>query len=307
MNRGNRIIQTVKDTHKRFLNAFNSQPAVLRNAEIIAPFIIVPFLFIFFIFSIVGLGFLSNSRAQRDNIRLSYANFDNYSKTVLKIGDHVRQKDGGERFDSDSFLREANKGKDLIQIYKRELQGLHQFFKFTGGSATHNYTKYLNDYLKKSESLVSIENDAISMYQGYVEPLKLDEEISVNLSGERFYMSSQPVRYQEALTKAINGKNEIITRFEALKVNGIIKEINDVVIKKFQNEVSYLTELNKAVGDKNLDQIPVIEQNYKKNQQLLVKEFNSLNDKLEDTVDKDFEELSLLRERTTKSYTALGY
>lgn len=288
------------------LKAFRSQPLILRDLEIAAPFVLVPVFFLVLMF----IGLLSNvafySTETKQNIKLSEINFENYSKVVAKIGDHIRQKEGGERFDSDSFGREAKKGRDLINAYTVESNGLQTFLQRTSLNTGQSYRKSLETYHTKAIALVEMEKDAVRMYAGYMVTLRVNEEVAVNLAGEKFYMYTAPERYQNALNNAIKAKQEIVKSLEALELQGIIKDINSVVIKKFNAEISYLEEVVKAVNAKNIDQIASLEQNYKLIQQQIVKEFNAWNDQLEDRVDKELEELLTLREQALKSYQEIS-
>lgn len=295
-------------TRRFFANlnsTFDTFPDLVKDLVVFVPSVFFPVVILLLIGTNIGFHFFVNSSELKNNVRVSYYNFDNYSKSVESITNHLLDKEGESRFDSDSFERESKKGSSLLELHDKHHKGMDMFFKATGASKVKEYSSFLTSYLAISDELIKMERDAVKLYSAYVLPLRLNEELAIKLAGERFYMYTSSDRYMKSLEEAINNKKTIVKSMESLSLDNEMHEINQIVIKKINSEIQYLEDMKESAKTLSDDAVSLAELKYKRSQQEIVKEFNAKNDEIEVKISAKIDALNLKRTKVNEAFAKL--
>lgn len=266
----------------------------------------LPILFIFLTLTFYFLSTIQSFTRERKNIQISYENFVNYEKAVSKIGNHLKEENETGGLDSETFTREAKKGSQLLEAHTKEIEGIANFMHLSSSNNLKEYKKQVNTYIELSKKVVDIEREAVKMYESYITPFEDNEEVSIALAGDRFYMYSEPFKYEKSLDDNVKVKNRVISEIEKIELKSYMKDVNTLVIRKFKSEIDYLLEVKVAVQANSDTKATEAEQKYRKSQQQIAKEFDQLSLQIKDTINNKIEEMDAVKKQIEKEYERIG-
>ncbi|MBI2021303.1 hypothetical protein HYS93_00255 [Candidatus Daviesbacteria bacterium] len=218
--------------------------------------------------------------------------FEDYRDSIKDISDHLQKK---YNTDTLSLERELQKGKGLIKTAEETSSKLKPQVEKLTLSEVKEYKNKINEYIGKSEKLLTLEKESMKLLEGYIDPLKQYEELTVSLGGISNYIYSDPKRYTTAVGAAVEKENKIISSLEAISVEGEMKKYHEAFVKNLKSERDLLQQIMKAVEERDSNAIAASEKKYVESQQENTREFNRVADELEDkvkTTSKDCENLS---------------
>lgn len=228
--------------------------------------------------------------------------FIKYSRTVKRLSQHLEEEPGSS---ADELERYAAEGEDLMREARDVRTDLDKTLRDTKVSKLKNYLLNINDYTKKADELSKFEEENIKMGKALVKPLKMYEDLTIELSGASNYMISDPKRYTQSVTSGVTKLKEIIRLFQQVEAGEPFDEYYSYTVSGLNIEVKYLESLVKAVEDRDADALAASSQVYAQEMQKNGSDGSRASDKVDREIKELGRKLEELKEDVAAEYSNL--
>lgn len=208
--------------------------------------------------------------------------FLDYHRSIKKITEHLQDDTSGA--DTGKLEREIQKGEDLIKEAENNLTSLKPQVEKVNTNDIPDYKKKLEDYLNKSQEIISLEKQSVRIGKGTLDPLKDLEKMVVEVSGVANYMYSDPATYVKKLGDAIKTEDSVISRVEKVDATGDYKESFDLQIKSLKLLRELYTDMKNAVEKRDDTGLVTAQQKFAKEGDSLQKDSTRAEDKVKDKI-----------------------
>ncbi len=254
----------------------------------------------------VGVYFFTNNLNKpariKEKTEVTQPIFKDYSRSVDKVVEHLQEEADG---DPESLERYNSKGQGLIKSAEENLKSLKPLVEKIDIAEQSKYKKSLENYITKAEEITQIDKDQIALYEGYINPLKDYEQLTVDISGVSNYLYSDPARYVKEVNAGIVKEDKIIKQLEAVEARGEWKAYHEEFLKTVKTEKTLLQAMVKAVEDRDSDAIAAALKEYTENSQNNSRDLKRVTDKTNDKIEDLANEVEVAAEEVEKEYDNL--
>lgn len=229
--------------------------------------------------------------------------FSDYKKTVEKIIDYMTE-DSFSTFSSESIKRQAEKGRLLMKDYQEIYSKLKRQIERTNLPEINAWVKEIENYINQSEKIYQLTEDSISWAEKLYPNYKKYEDLSVEIQGVSNYLYYDPEKYTNTLEEFLEKDKTIIDSVKKIDVEKF-KEINDLMVEKFEIEYQFLENVVEAVKNRAIDKIADSEKEYSKNALEIDKKLGAEIEKINDQIKDLSREIKAMGQKVDEEYNQL--
>lgn len=260
------------------------------------------------ILAVIGVGsyFLYTKTAAplkvKEKVTVIHPIFTDFSKAVKKSGEHLKEPSGK---DAGALERYAERGKGELKTTEDTLSALKPLVDSLSLSEMSAYKQKVSDAISKSDKVISLEKANLQFSEGYVQPLKDYEQLTISIAGVGQYLYTDPARYVKEVSEAVAKEDAIIKTLKGLTIEGDFKDYHESFIKTIEVEKEALESMSKAVENRDNNAINTAVKNYASAQKKNADDVSRIKDELEKKINDAIDDADSAIELVNKEYDDL--
>jgi hypothetical protein len=239
----------------------------------------------------------------KEQVVPTHVMFVDYDQKVDKVIEDLLAENNNTSVDA--LERAVKKSEDYLEEAEEHQEKLEAGVQTLTIGQTRGYREAVEKYLEESNKAIEAEKQAVDLGKAYLSPIKKYKDLETKISGSSAYTFSNPNKYSDELEKFIKEHEDILNEFKNIQVGDQVKDLNDMMIKRMEDELNFIKDTKKAIDERDVELIANAQQTYAEKSKSQTEDSERVTDEFNDRIEDIQDSLQDLRKKVEAEHSTL--